>query len=141
MKTLVLLLLAGIIAVGCASSDENNDNNEQQIENLVELRSPGEQRHTGSDVYIDSVRLINDNNQTALLVSGSFPDGCTHLGRASHTTLNGQIKLSLSAWRDPDMMCTQVLTPFSFIYSGLVQEKKLKQQSAVLVNGTPFELK
>lgn len=139
MKTLALLLLSGIMAAGCASS-EKNGNDKKDYENLVEIKPPEKQNQEASQVYVDSVKLIDDNRRKALLVSGNFPDGCTHLGQASHTIHNGKIELSLSAWRNPEMMCTQVLTPFSFIYDKLAEED-LEKQSSVLVNGTTYELK
>lgn len=139
MKALALLLLSGIIAAGCASS-EKKSLDKSKIENLVEIHPPLHKSYTKSKVYIDSVQLIDDNDRRALLVSGSFPDGCTRLDRAAHTVNNGEVELSLSAWRDPEMMCAQVLTPFSFIYNGLAEEE-LDQRPAILINGTTFEIK
>lgn len=140
MKALALFLLAGIIMAGGCASSEKNDAHKKGYVNLVEVRAPEQQNHEDSKVYIDSVQFIDDNNRRVLLISGNFPDGCTHLGQASHTTHTGKVELSLSAWRDPDMMCTQALTPFSFIYDDLTKED-FKQQSTLLVNGTTYELK
>lgn len=139
MKTVVLLLISGIMAAGCTSS-EKNDKNRQSFEHLVDLVPPEKQQaRENSKIYIDSVRVVSFDDAKALLVSGNFPDGCTHLGQVSHAFENGKLRLKLMAWRDPDMMCTQALTPFSYVYEKVPAEK-IETISSVDINGSTFEL-
>lgn len=131
MKLLAFLLATAIIIVSCASSD-TDDNNKKKFENLVTLQPPGKAEVKEASIYIDSVTVIQQEANKALLVSGSFPDGCTHLRQASHSRKDQVLHLSIKAWRDPEMMCTQALTPFSFIYNKL-SEEDLKALSTVAV--------
>jgi hypothetical protein len=143
MKALALLLVSGVLAAGCASSDKDEgQSGDSNFKNQVKLNPPESQNQQDSKVYIDSVEVVTYNDAKALLISGNFPDGCTHLGKATHTLHNGMLEVSLSAWRDPDQMCIQALTPFSFVYDELTQsDANLEQRSSVTVNGTIYELK
>lgn len=139
MRVLFLLLLPVLGISGCAPSREAGSD-EKSYSNLVELRSPNRPHWQNAKIYIDSVRLLSCKDRQKLLVSGRFPNGCTYLGRASYTINNGMPALSLSAWSDAGMACTQVLTPFSFIFDK-VKQGDLQNQSSVLVNGTIYKLK
>ncbi len=135
MKSIYLLLTIFII-VGCASSSNNGDGNET-YPNLVSLQQPGDQPHKPSKVYIDSVKQITANEHPALLISGTLPDACTNLQEVTHSISENKLSVEIKAWRNPDKMCAQVLTPFSFIYEG-VSKKEISEQSSAFVNGTEF---
>lgn len=138
MKILFSLLPLLIIAAGCASSSKNNGGR-QTYTNLVNLEKPGNTPHQPSKVYIDSVKQISvENNRTALLINGTFPDGCTKLQKVSHFVRNDSLHLSLTAWRNPEMMCTQALTPFSYIYDKITKEE-LSDYNELFINGTAYK--
>ena len=127
------------MASACASS-EKNSNRETDIQNLVSLNPPGDREQEESTIYIDSVESIGYKNRQALLISGSFPDACTHLSAASDTLINGSLHISLEAWRETDRMCAQVLTSYSYIYSG-IPAVTLSEISTVTINDRSYPIK
>ncbi len=135
---LVLLMLSSVIAAGCASSEESN-NRPKDYKNLVTITPPGDRPHKDSGVYVDSVETIRRDDKPALLITGSFPDGCTHIGKVTHTFAGETLQLSVMAWRNPNMMCTQVLTPFSLIYDEM-GEDSLEAIRSVNLNGSNYRL-
>lgn len=106
-------------------------------QNLVTLQKPQDESHQPAKIYVDSVKQITADNHPALLISGSFPDGCTHLSNVSHQINNGKLILNFSAWRNTDKMCTQALTPFSFIYKQL-EDEEVTSRSEVFINDTAY---
>lgn len=138
MKIVSLLMLSICIVAGCSSSD-NNRIDSRDISDIVSLNPPEGRQADSSVVYIDSTGIVNHKNSIALLVAGDFPDGCTHLKRATHEWVDERLSLTIAAWRDPDMMCTQALTPFTFIYDQL-SEEELAGLDSVRINGTTYPL-
>lgn len=128
----IILFLAG-----CASSSNNEKEKEEALPNLVTLQQPKDQPHEASRVYIDSVKQITADKKTVLLISGTFPDACTYLQEATHQINDGSLYLHFSAWKNPETMCAQVLTSFSFIYDEL-SEKELSAHSQVIINDTSY---
>lgn len=110
------------------------------IQNLVSLNPPGEQEAEKSTIYIDSVETITYENRRVLLISGSFPDACTHLSSASDTLIDGKIHITLKAWRETDRMCAQVLTSYSFIYSEITEDM-LSDINSVTINERSYPIK
>lgn len=127
------------MASACASS-EKNSNRETDIQNLVSLNPPGDREQEESTIYIDSVESISYKNRQALLISGSFPDACTHLSAASDTLINGSLHISLEAWRETDRMCAQVLTSYSYIYSD-IPAATISEISTVTINDRSYPIK
>lgn len=138
MRFTVSLLLGILLIViaGCASSS-NKGQSQDSYPHLVETVQPEDQPYESSKVYIDSVKQITFEGEPALLVSGTFPDGCTNLREVSHTLGEEAVALNFVAWRNPEKMCTQVLTPFSFIYKGLT-ENEINAYSSVTVKGVSY---
>ena len=130
------MILGLTLVAGCASS-----NNEQidlnSVEHLVQLKNPADQPYKSSRVYIDSVKRISTNNQTGLLISGTFPDACTNLERVTHQVRNDSLHIQFNAWRNPKLMCAQVLTPFSYFYPELSRDQ-LSTHSAVIINDSSY---
>lgn len=124
--------------MGCASSSKNSDKLDS-LENLVALEHPDTEPNEKAKVYIDSLKTIQHNNSRALLIHGTFPDGCTKLRAVSHHIDGNTLSMDISAWRNPNMMCTQALTPFSYLYNDLT-EKELDSHKQIFINGTPFDL-
>jgi len=139
MRSILLLLITTLIASACASS-EKNSNREADIENLVSLNPPGDREQEESTIYIDSVETITYENSRALLISGSFPDACTHLSAASDTLIDGSLHITLEAWRESDRMCAQVLTSYSYIYSDIPVDV-LSEISSVTINDRSYPIK
>ena len=138
MRSILLLLITTLIASACASS-EKNSNREADIENLVSLNPPGDREQEESTIYIDSVEAITYENSRALLISGSFPDACTHLSAASDTLIDGSLHITLEAWRESDRMCAQVLTSYSYIYSDIPVDV-LSEISSVTINDRSYPI-
>lgn len=141
MKGLISGLSAVLIVIscGCAPSQQNEDP-EELYQNLVTLNPPEDQSsREDSQVYLDSVDIISSQDRQSLVIHGSFPDGCTSLDSAEHSLHNDTLTVNLSAWRNPDLMCSQVLTQFTFIYNKL-KDQEFINLSTVIVNGTTFNI-
>lgn len=138
-STLLLLTLAtSLLLFGCASS-EKNSYREEDLTNLVQVNPPDDQNQDSSNLYIDTVELINFKQRDVLLITGSFPDACTQLKEASDSLVNDSLRIELKAWREPDAMCAQVLTSFSFIYDKIPADI-LNQHSTVTVNKRTYQI-
>ncbi|WP_441001483.1 hypothetical protein [Fodinibius sp. SL11] len=111
----------------------------ESFENLVTIQKPVDEPHKPSKVYIDSVKMITDNSKPVLLISGTFPDACTKLHNVSHRTSSDSLYVNIEAWRNPNKMCAQVLTPFSYIYKE-INTKELKAHSKAIINGSSYSL-
>lgn len=139
-------LLSGLSAVlifmsyGCASSQQNEDP-EDLYQNLVAINPPDNQSSAEeSQIYVDSIKVITSDGRGALVIHGNFPDGCTSLKTADHSAHHDTLSVNLSAWRNPDLMCSQVLTQFSFIYD-MLDVRELAGFATVTVNGISFNIR
>lgn len=138
VKSVCLFFAALIITAGCSSSSDETVE-KQDLKNLVSLESPKDHPSQSSKIYIDSLKKVTYNQQTVLLIHGTFPDACTHLEEVTHQVKRDSLYLDLKAWRNPKQMCAQVLTPFSFIYDDLSSED-LSSHPQVIINGTSFNI-
>lgn len=136
VKAVLAGVLAGMMLLGCASSQQGKKPGEQYPD-LVTLTPPGDQHRKPSKVYIDSVRRISHHESPALLIHGTFPDGCTRLASADHEFQHDTLAITLSAWRNPDKICAQVLTPFTFIYNN-ISSREFGSRIPVSINGVPY---
>lgn len=120
---------------GCTSS--NNRAPQQLPDDLITLQQPGDNPHKPSRVYIDSVTKVTTEKKPTLLIQGTLPDACTKLQDVTHDIQDDTITLTFKAWRNPEMMCAQVLTSFSYLYDKL-DKKELSTHSSVTINGTVY---
>lgn len=134
METSYWTLVILIVIAGCASSSNKKN---QDYENMISLQKPVEQPYRSSKVYIDSVKQITKNQKSVLLIHGTFPDACTKLEEVTHRVENDSLHLDLKAWRNPELMCAQVLTPFSYIYEKL-SNPDFSSHSKIIINGTAY---
>lgn len=142
MKGLLYGLSAVLILMsyGCTSSPQKEDP-EELYQNLIAVNPPDDQSSAEeSHIYIDSVTVITSDDPPALVIHGNFPDGCTSLRTAEHSVHRDSLSISLSAWRNPDLICSQVLTQFSFIYDKF-GDRVLSDFNMVTVNGTSFNIR
>lgn len=136
-KVLFLSFVTLILIAGCASSS-NNEIRPDSFPDLVQLQQPGPNiRHQPSKVYVDSVEKASLNRQPVLIIHGTFPDGCTNLKSVTHTIENDSLYVKLKAWRDPEKLCTQVLTPFTYIYQDITKEE-LSSHNGAIINGSTY---
>lgn len=136
MRLLLWTFVISCFVIGCASSSKNNVDPES-YENLTSIQKPGEKPFKQAKVYIDSVKMVWVNNHPALLINGTFPDGCTKLQEVTHRIHNDSLYLDMKAWRNPNMMCTQALTPFTYIYDQL-SKKHYQSYNHININSTTF---
>lgn len=141
MNHYLFLFISVLIMCSCASSNKKNQQSgaKSSYPNLVKLEKPKKSAVKKGKVYIDSVKKVTKDSQKALLISGNFADGCTHLKSVTHRTKDDSLMLELSSWRDPEAMCTQALTPFSFIYEEL-SDTKLSNYSQVSIKDKTYSL-
>lgn len=138
MRLFLYTITAFALIIGCASSSQKGDNVES-YENLVTIQKPDDEPHQQSKVYIDSVKKITNDDEPVLVVNGTFPDACTKLQHVTHRIAGDSLYLDVKAWRKPDMMCSQVLTPFSYIYDSITK-KELNSHAEVIINGSSYSL-
>lgn len=138
-KSLLLLIPVSTLMMACASSQDKSPTPDE-YSNLVQLTPPEIENPEESKIYVDSAKVIHSDNTPVLLITGSFPDGCTRVGTADHATRDNILVLEIGAWRDPDMMCTQALVEFSFIYRDIDPER-LRHSDSVRINGKTYHLK
>lgn len=136
LRLLAFTITAFLFALGCASSSQNN-NKAEAYENLVTIEQPEGEPNRPSKVYIDSVKKVTENQTDALLISGTFPDACTKISEVTHRIQNDSLHLDIQAWRNPDKMCSQVLTPFSYIYDRLSNDE-LSTYDRVIINNSAY---
>lgn len=139
MRIIVLFSTLLFLLFGCVSS-EKNSHEDRATTNMVSLSPPNDQKQEESTVYIDLVELASLENQDVLLISGSFPDACTHLKSSSHTLSGETLEITLEAWRNPSVICAQVLTSFSYYYKE-VPEKALEEITSVTINSRTYQVK
>lgn len=140
MRILFLLLPIIPILIAACIPSENSSDPESEYSDLVKVNPPeGVQQQEESQVYIDNVEKVEYDGKEVLLIKGSFPDGCTHIKSAGHFTEGKTINISIIAWRDPDMMCSQVLTSFSFLYTN-ISEQVLQNDPALIVNKKEYQV-
>lgn len=138
--TVLCFILLLLLVIGCRSSQKNAEISRNEIPDLVTLSPPPEDiEHVESTIYVDSVKRITIENSRVLLIQGDFPDGCTSIGRAGYDYIDGTAELTLYAWRNPNMLCSQALVPFSFIYSG-IPDDSLKSIETIYLNGNSYSL-
>lgn len=141
MKALVTGISAVVVLIssGCAPSQQKEDP-EELYQNIVALNPPDKESvGESSRVYIDSVNIVVTEDRRVLAIHGNFPDGCTHLGSAEHSIYSDTLDVTLSAWRNPDLMCSQVLTQFTFIYDKFDNQAS-EELTTVTVNGTAYNI-
>lgn len=137
MKLLFFWLLTALIVISSCTSSSKNEEPRQSYENLITLQKPDGQPNKPAQIYIDSVKSITRDQKKALLIQGTFPDACTNLEEISHRIQNDSLFLHMKAWRNPEMMCAQVLTSFSYIYKE-ISEDELTSHSEVIINDTAY---
>lgn len=136
MRLLFWMLAISLVAAGCDFTSKNNKQPADDYQDLVTIQEPVDDAQS-SKIYIDSVQIVTTNNKTALLISGTFPDACTKLGSASHRREGDTLYLDITAWRNPQTMCAQVLTPYSFLYKELTSNA-LSANEQIIINGTAY---
>lgn len=62
---------------------------------------------------IDSALLSLENDQWIVTIEGNLPDGCTEVHEITQSVDGNTIQVNISTTRPKDMMCTQVVTPFT----------------------------
>ncbi len=62
---------------------------------------------------VDSATVTFENEQWVVTVEGNLPDGCTEISEITQSVDGNVIKVEVSTTRPADMMCTQVITPYS----------------------------
>lgn len=137
MKYLSLCILL-VLMIGCAKSESGNAQ-QTTYPNLTQLSPPDIQEYTDSKVYVDSVKVIDRDNQKALLIYGNLSNGCTRLHKASHSIENDFLQLTLTGWQPEGKMCSQALVPYSFIYEQVPQEQ-LERFETVNINGNSYSI-
>lgn len=135
IKILLFFFSVSCLIYNCSSSDQKQQ--EVSYPNQVTLKTPGNTAYTPGKIFIDSIKKVSPKRTEALLISGSFSDGCTHLQSASHTIEDNSIAIEFSAWRSKEAVCTQALVPFSFLYEKL-SSQELSSYSQVIINGKTY---
>ncbi len=90
----------------------------------IQLKPPDQnQATTSATVFLESVDRIARPDTAFIIIRGNFSNGCSHLQNVTHSIENHVLRLNFEAWRPKDEMCTQVLTPFSYLYTAIPAEE------------------
>lgn len=152
MKLFWLFFLTSFIFNACSSakSGNKNSNSDRRIsktdttramadeyQNFITVTLPEEPRNAVSaKVYIDSMQVVVYKKQKALLITGSFANGCSSLESVNHLMAGDTLKIILNAWQPAEVMCTQALVPFSFFYSDISENEFTKIEVLKTANPT-----
>lgn len=134
-KVVPFVLPVLMVMISCASQEKKFV--PEEYSDFVELTIPESKKIVESPIYVDSVKVMTYKDRRSLVIMGSFPDGCTHIGQATHQVDSHGISLQLEGWRNPELMCTQALVSFSFVYSQ-IPEQVLERADSVNVNNTNY---
>lgn len=90
-----LILTTMLILVGCAPTAEVG----------------GEP--SGSLAFVDVVMVETQDEHSYARVEGHYPDACSRVSKVDQSFDGSTFKISLYVDRPEDMMCAQMLTPFT----------------------------
>ncbi len=124
----LLVLLAGLTACTASqayrspSADHSESmplkNAGRDTSEFAELKPPPDEvETTGATVFLESVERIQRPDTAYLLIKGNFANGCSRLKEVSHIIEEHTLTLNIEAWQPKNRMCTQVLTPFTYLYT------------------------
>lgn len=136
--TLLTAICFALLIHGCAPSKQDEKAG-SEYPDLVQINMPGDIDQEKSQVYIDEVKKIWEEEKQALLIKGTFPDACSHIGSATHSEHAGTIGIKIVGWREVNTMCAQVLTSFSFIYRQ-IPDSVLENTKEVVVNNQTYKI-
>jgi hypothetical protein len=66
-----------------------------------------------SQVFVDSVVVEERDGEYYAIVQGNYPDSCSTIDSVEQTVEGGALSLTINAVRPSDVVCAQVLTPFT----------------------------
>lgn len=143
MKYFLAFLL--IFSAACASNKTKQNSpisTAMNALNLSELKlsaieSPGKS-HIDATVYIESVKAGLVEGKPSLLIQGNFSNGCAYLAGATIKVEEGYV-VELSSKYPDQMVCTQALVPFNYLFSDLNADL-LKSGKDVRINGTAYTI-
>lgn len=92
---LIITLVLTVMLVGCASTTEVG----------------GES--SGSLAFVDVVVVETQDEHFYARVEGHYPDACSRVSKVDQTFDGSTFKIELYVDRPEDMMCAQMLTPFT----------------------------
>ncbi len=95
--TLTLILTATMVLVGCAPTTEIG----------------GET--SGSLAFVDMVTVESQGDHYYARVEGHYPDACSRVSRIDQSYDGSTFKIALFVDRPEDLMCAQMLTPFTVL--------------------------
>ncbi|HIP71328.1 MAG TPA: META domain-containing protein [Anaerolineae bacterium] len=130
MKKLLILVLFGALAVTIAACGGQTPTPTPQLEPTAEpVEEPTavpeieptllpEKETVSTEPIIgvapvDSAKVTFENEQWVVAVEGNLPDGRTEINEITQSVEGSVIKVEVSTARPADMMCTQVITPYS----------------------------
>lgn len=97
-KAIYLILasaIGAVLLVGCASAAE-------------ETAAP-----EGTQAMVEAVTVESREGQFYARVEGNYPDACTRVSDVQQTFDGSTFQIVLMVDRPPDLMCAQVITPFT----------------------------
>jgi hypothetical protein len=90
-----LILTAALILAGCASNTEVGEES------------------SGSLAFVDLVTIETQGEHQYARVEGHYPDACSRVSDVDQTFDGSTFKIDLYVDRPEDMMCAQMLSPFT----------------------------
>ena len=90
----------------------------------------------GSLAMVDSVTVERIDNQDYAVINGNYPDACTKISSVAQVVEGDAFSLTLLTQSPQDVMCAQMLTPFT-VEILLTTGGLLPGEFSVMVNEGP----
>ncbi len=76
-------------------------------------KEPEQSEPTGNPTYMDTVEVEERGGEYYAIVAGHYPDACSTTSDIVQEVEGNTLHLTIYSTRPEDMMCAQVLTPFT----------------------------
>jgi len=98
LTAFVLLLVLGLMLAACDSATGDDDDKEGA---------------SGTPAMVDGVTVEQQMGHKYAVVNGNYPDACTKISVVDQDVEGSTFKINLMTDRPEDLMCAQMLSPFS----------------------------
>jgi hypothetical protein len=126
LNTMMICLLVTTMLAACASSPNTQA--------TAGTKTPEEVSSTPA--MVDSVTVELRDKHDYAIINGNYPDPCTHTSSVQQVIEGSTFKITLLTKRPADIMCAEVLTPFTIAVL-LTTGGLMPQEYSVIVNEGP----
>jgi hypothetical protein len=96
---LVLMVAFGLLLTACDNDTDGEDEDEEGAE--------------GNPAMVDSVMVEEQMGHKYAVVNGNYPDSCSKISDVDQDLEGNTFKISLTTGQPEDLVCAQMLSPFT----------------------------